>query len=95
LSKSVVWNLTENGKTGDKKSPCARYSNWKDAMALSSGEGNGIQGLQFLAVNFHGEALHDGIHREDDTEAVPLSHHNARHPGKGAGSNASPLPHLQ
>ena len=39
--------------------------------------------------------MHNQLHRQDDAQAILLAHHNALHPGQGAGTNPRPLPHGQ
>ena len=43
-----------------------------------------IEGLKFVGVDFNGNALHDGVHRENDAEAVLLANNNTLHTGEGA-----------
>jgi len=40
----------------------------------------GMDRLHLRRVDFHGDALHDQIHRENDAKAALLPHDNAFHP---------------
>ena len=79
---------------GPADSTCAALSGSIRASRRAV-KANGIQRLQIAAIDFHSEALHDGIQREDDAEAVLLAHDDPLHPSKSASSNPRPLTHFQ
>jgi hypothetical protein len=54
-----------------------------------------LQRLQVFFADFHGDAPHDVLQRENHSEAILFSDDNTFHPGKGSRPNPRPLPYGQ